>query len=136
VDKLLDSVIKYASIPFEFGKMDCAIFVGNIAKDLYNIPTVDTFKNKYSTVKEAKQWLQNNNYVDLKDAVTDILNQSPVTVDRLKDGDIVLKNVKYNTFNQALGIVYKDYGFFIKENKHTLGRIPLSRCECGWNING
>lgn len=126
--KKLEEYIKSWDIEKEYTiEEDCVRF----ALGAYQIVTGKNIEKRIGKYSSAEEWLSNNNYVAVEDAVTDIVGKSPQKAIEAKYGDIV--SLKYEG-ETSVGVCKGARAYFVQKGKTKLIKIPLRMCDYSWSV--
>lgn len=122
--KFLNQYIKESqNIKFEYGKIDCALWVASFIGQLANIDLIEPYKGKYKNIRGYLKLLTKYGYVDLIQLVDDKLKRIPVKLASRCD-IVMIKN--------ALGICNGRLSHFLM--KEGLTEYLTLKCDYAWRI--
>jgi hypothetical protein len=130
MNNIKNIINKWENHEFSFDK-DCAHFISEVYEETTGKNIDKYFDGKYNSKEEAQVWLDDNNYVSLADAVTDIIGVEPSPAVDAKYGDIV--SLTFND-NNSLGICMGARAYFVSEVRSSLMKVPLRMCELRWSV--
>lgn len=110
-------------LKFEWGKNDCALWVGRFLADIGVCEFQTSAEGQYDTEFGSKKFIKKMGYDSLEDLVdSQITRLSSVLMCRR--GDVVM-------FTGALGLVTGREAYFLTEVDGLIN-VPLNMCEVAW----
>jgi hypothetical protein len=121
---------KWEKIEYVKGVTDCAFFVAEAFKIQTGKDFSYMFKEKYNSEEELDNWLKDNSFSNLEDAVTKISGITPMPADQAEYGDIVSYSGEGET---SIGICKGARVYFVSK-VGTMVKVPKRICNLSWRV--
>lgn len=121
------TLLKTAHQPFEYGTLDCCLFVAQVAEAITGIDYAEKFT--HTSELEALQYIDEAG--NLETLVTDLLGAPVTDLTSLVDGDPVL--VRVPVVGEETLAIYCN-GQVIAKQQHGVIKLPLKTILKGWNL--
>ena len=128
----LEKTLKeWSNTEFTFDR-DCVTFTLTYYRDLTGVDVLHLFNGMYNSREEAIKWLEDRNYTNIDEAVTDILGLTPKPAIEAKYGDLV--SFYFNDI-QALGVCKGARAYFVAYDNKDYLKVPIRKCKTAWSVN-
>lgn len=113
------------NLKFEWGINDCALWVAGFATVVLGTDFAAEWRGKYSTERQAQEYLLAAGYTDMTEVVS--MHAGEVPVSMCQRGDIVLHPA------QALGLCAGRRSYFLTEERGLIA-VPTLPCRKAWRF--
>jgi len=131
---------QYNGCEFNYGTLDCCLFVGDVVKEITGVDLVSDFRGKYHDLESLRDFLQKKQgSTDHIKLIAKLLTSQGVNKQKpvfAKRGDVVvIRQINDNEINYILGIIHLNGKDVVAMQHSGLGYYPISMITKAWEIN-